>query len=93
MKTKHKISENLAVFDGYNNPLSTKTHEYLQRRAIPSPDINITDTGMQFTGTRKIFMCNTHRNSELTRILWQKFTEIDIENEQNVGDADVVTVK
>ena len=93
MKTKHKSSETHAVFDGYNNPLSTKTHEYLQRRAIPSPNINITDTGMQFTGTRQFFMCNTHRNSELARILWQKFAEIGIENEQNVGDADVVMVK
>ena len=33
------------------------------------------------------------KKTELIRILWQRLTEIGIENEQSVSDTDVLTVK
>ena len=93
LKTKHKNSIIRVVFDGYNNPLSTKAHEHLRRGTISSGDINVTDLSMQVTCTRKSFLRSSHSKTELIRILWQRFTEIGIENEQSVGDADVLTVQ
>ena len=48
---------------------------------------NITNKSMQVTYKRKSFLRNTHNKTELIRILWQRFTEIGIKNEQSVGDA------
>ena len=93
LKTKHKNSIIRVVFDRYNDPLSTKAHEHVRRRAISSADVNITDLSMQVTCTRKSFLRNSHNKTELIRILRQRFTEIGIENEQSVGDADVLTVQ
>ena len=58
-----------------------------------STDINVTDLSMQVTSTRKSLLRNAHNKTELIRILRQRFTEIGIENEQSVGDADVFTVQ
>ena len=60
---------------------------------MPSADINIPHLSMQVTCTRKSFLRNAHNKTELIRILRQRFTEIGIENEQSVGDADVLTVQ
>ena len=60
---------------------------------MPSADINVPHLSMQVTCTRKSFLRNAHNKTELIRILRQRFTEIGIENEQSVGDADVLTVQ
>ena len=93
LKIKHKNSIICVVFDGHNEPLATKLHEDLRRGAISSADVNVTDLSMQVTCTRKPFLQSAHNETELIRILRQRFIEIDIENEQSVGDADVRTVQ
>ena len=82
LKTKHKNSIIRVVFDGYNDPLSTKAHEHVRRRVISSADVNVTDLSMQVTCTRNSFLRNCRNKTELIRILRQRFTEIGIENEQ-----------
>lgn len=93
LHTKHGYSEIDVVFDGYDDPLSTKTHEHTRRKVTSSADVNITDASMRVTCTRKTFLQNTHNKTELIRILQEKLSNNGIQNEQSVGDADILTVK
>lgn len=93
LKTKHRDSDIFVAFDGYNDPSSTKTHEHKRRKATSSADVNITDTSMRVTCTKKTFLRNTHNKTELIRSLREKSSNCGIQNEQSVGDADILTVK
>ena len=93
LQMKYEHCQIRVVFDGYKDPLSTKAHEHLRRSGVSSADVNITDTSMQVTSTRKPFLRNRHNKTELIRILRQKFSDVGIETDQSDGDADDLTVK
>ena len=81
------------VFDGYDDPLSTKTHEHARRKGLSSADVNISDLSIRVTVKKKAFLGNPHNKMELIRILRDRFALSGITTEQSVGDADVLVVE
>ena len=91
---KYGKGENISViFDGYEDPLSPKAHEHVRRSGLCSADVNVRDSSMKVTTSRKLFLKNTNNKKELIKILSCRFSEKNIGTDQSEGDADVLTVK
>ena len=91
---KYGNGEDISViFDGYDDPLSTKAHEHVRRSGLCSADVVVGDASMKVTTSRKLFLKNTNNKKELIKILSSRFTKMNIATTQSKGDADVLTVK
>ena len=91
---KHGEGKTITViFDGYDDPLSTKAHEHARRNGLSSADVNVQDDLLKVVSSRKLFLKNVNNKKELIRLLTLKFLQHGINVDQSQGDADVLTVK
>ena len=82
----------LVIFDGYDDPLSTKSNEHTRRGQLRSADVDVGDGSLQVRTTRKLFLKNFNNKKQLISILTRKFIQAGIEVNNSKGDADILIV-
>ena len=94
VKRKYGKHEHICVvFDGYDDILSTKTHEHARRKGTASSNVNITHDSMQVTAKREVFLRNSRNKVQLIKLLKRQLASSGIASYVSVGDADVMIVE